>query len=465
MSKLITIENLKTFLAQCDGRYQRSFVIDGSNNITVDEVVNDNNLTSNWVIRDNIIDDNLGTSGDFNIISTPVNTPEDGRPVISVPTNLIGGVKSDELQGTLPLTTFDGSSYTSIKLSNLSGLTSTKRMFNDCKKLTNLNLVGLDTSNVIDMSNMISGCSALKNVNINTLNTTSTESMASMFEGDTSLESIDLTSFDLRKVTDLSDMFSGCTALKEIKFGNGFKYGFNETRVNSINTQRNTTAAMDCRGMFSGCTGLTSIDLSYIDPAVIFVDLENADEETKNNFDKEKIFNKFINGLKYDPTGSNEWFAIDSTDFYNKYIINIGMQGMFDGCTNLNTITTGRGGNTYEFHFGHTPWQIQQLDGQYKPVFTICDLSSCHLDNTTLTYHLFDINRLGYDGSKKSLFGIILDDDNFNYIKNNFSSRNWFQSNGARVYFDGYTIISKGFFESNQTSLASEITVDDGQDA
>ena len=140
------------------------------------------------------------------------------------------------------------------------------------------------------------------------------------------------------------------------------------------------------------------------------------------------------------------------------------MQGMFDGCTNLNTITTGKVANTPEFHFGHTPWQIQQLDGQYKPVFTICDLSSCHLDSVTLMSNLFDINRFVYDGSKKSLFGIILSDDDFNSIKNNFNSRNWFQTNGARVYFDGYTIISKGFFESNQTSLASEITVDDGQD-
>ena len=458
MSKLITIENLKTFLDKCDKRYQGVFVIGGSNDVTTDTAVNDNSPITNWVIGTNVPDNLRGTSDGFSIITTPVNTPEDGRPTIAIPTNLVGGVRNGE-----PLTTFKLSAYTSIKLSNLPGLTSTKLMFNGCKNLTNLNLIGLDTSNVTDMSNMISGCSALKNININTLNTTSTESMASMFEGDTALESIDLTSFDLRKVTNLSNMFRGCTSLKEITFGNGFKYGFNEIRVNSINTQGNTTAAMDCRGMFSGCAGLTSLDLSYIDPAGIFVNLDNI--ESSEIFDKEhfkeNIYFKFINGLKYDPTGSNEWFAIDSTDFYNKYIINIGMQGMFDGCTNLNTITTGRGGNTYEFHFGHTPWQIQQLDGQYKPVFTICDLSSCHLDNTTLTYHLFDINRLEYDGSKKSLFGIILDDDNFNYIKNNFSSRNWFQSNGGRVYFDGYIIISKRFFEA---SLISEIIVDDGQE-
>ena len=71
-------------------------------------------------------------------------------------------------------------------------------MFYDCSSLSSLDLSGLDTSNVTDMSGMFSCCS--------------------------SLSSLDLSGLGTSNVTDMSHMFSGCSSLRTVELGEKFSF-------------------------------------------------------------------------------------------------------------------------------------------------------------------------------------------------------------------------------------------------
>jgi uncharacterized repeat protein (TIGR02543 family) len=71
-------------------------------------------------------------------------------------------------------------------------------MFQNCSKVTDLNLGHFNTSNVTNMYQMFSGCS--------------------------SLTSLDISNFDTSAVTQLTNMFTGCTNLYSVKLGSNFRF-------------------------------------------------------------------------------------------------------------------------------------------------------------------------------------------------------------------------------------------------
>ena len=465
--KFITLKTLKDFLDKCDDRYiQKAISVDPSDppTITLPSTISatfDPNIGSGQdsVFLGNILgntfnggqstppkdDDSGGSSGSPLIVSPNVNFSFQN-----------GGFLTEEGGST---STFENSIATKLKFNNINTIhtTSFVNMFNNCQNLKQLDITCFDTSKATTMANMFSACPQLKSIDVLGFNTANVTSMASMFAGDTSLESIDLTTFDLRNVTDLSNMFNGCTNLKEITFGNGFKYGFNASRDRAIYSNGNLDAAMNCRGMFKGCSSLTSIDLSYMDPAVICVDADiDSVEDTKN-----LIYNKFISGLPWSSNPNIDSSGLGSADaFFAKYFINLGMFDMFEGCTRLTEIKTNTNiTQSPVFAFGHTPWVIgADVEGpNAKSVFTICNLADCHIQGSLKD--LFKINRFDYDRTHRSLFGVILNNNDFNELFPAIQGRKYYQSDDNRVYFDGYIVIKNDYF----ISPTSEIIVDDGQ--
>ncbi|MGI6218161.1 MAG: BspA family leucine-rich repeat surface protein, partial [Coriobacteriales bacterium] len=81
-------------------------------------------------------------------------------------------------------------------------------------KLTSIDLTGLDTSSVDDMSGMFSHCSVLESIDISGLNTSNSTRMGRMFEGCTELKSINLSGLDTSKVTFMDNMFNNCSSLE-----------------------------------------------------------------------------------------------------------------------------------------------------------------------------------------------------------------------------------------------------------
>ena len=122
--------------------------------------------------------------------------------------------------------------------------TNASRMFADCPALKRIDLFGLDTSNIIDMSGMFSGCSSLRQLDTAALNTEKVRDMSLMFEDCRSLIELNLKRFDTACVTTMSGMFRGCTSLTSLDLSNF-----------------NLSLTEDMSFMFYHCCSLESVEL------------------------------------------------------------------------------------------------------------------------------------------------------------------------------------------------------------
>ncbi len=90
--------------------------------------------------------------------------------------------------------------------------------FKKNRTVINLDLSGLDTSRVTNMSAMFSWCSYLKSLNVNGWNTENVQSMFEIFNYCSSLSNLDVSGFQTENVTKMGSMFSRCIQLKIIDF-------------------------------------------------------------------------------------------------------------------------------------------------------------------------------------------------------------------------------------------------------
>jgi len=125
-------------------------------------------------------------------------------------------------------------------------------IFYGCPKLE-LNLNGLDTSSVTNMSYMFYKCHDLTSLDLSNFDTSNVTNMSYMFDGCSSLTSLNLSGFDTSNVTTMSGMFSGCSGLTSLDLSNF-----------------DTSNVTDMCSMFSRCSGLTSLDLSNFDVFYVF---------------------------------------------------------------------------------------------------------------------------------------------------------------------------------------------------
>ena len=89
-------------------------------------------------------------------------------------------------------------------------------MFSDCTNLVSVDLSGLDTSQVTDMTCMFYGCAALKTVNFQGVDASNVTSMSSMFNECSSIKSIDLSGINAARVTNIHTLFNNCFALESV---------------------------------------------------------------------------------------------------------------------------------------------------------------------------------------------------------------------------------------------------------
>lgn len=143
--------------------------------------------------------------------------------------------------------------YRCDKLATIEGLqylnteeaTSMCYMFNNCAKLTSLDLTTFSTGKVTDMSYMFEGCKALQTLNVSNWNTAEVTDMCYMFSECAKLETFNLSSFRTPKVDNMEFMFRGCSSLSEVNVS-----GFTMEAITNM------------RYMFDGCGKLTELQLS-----------------------------------------------------------------------------------------------------------------------------------------------------------------------------------------------------------
>ncbi len=187
--------------------------------------------------------------------------------------------------------------------------------FRDFKNVEEMDISGLDTSSVTDMSGMFEGCSSLKNINISNFDTSNVTDMGEMFKGCSSLESINVSNFNTSKVTYMFGMFKGCSSLKNIDVSN-FDTS-NVTDIEAIFEKCSSLKKIDISafilpkaeevsGLFSDCSSLTEVNMSNIDMQTVsenpsfFGGNDNLKKIDMHNVDLSgcKEFNGLFEGLE-----------------------------------------------------------------------------------------------------------------------------------------------------------------------
>ena len=93
-------------------------------------------------------------------------------------------------------------------------------MFAYLENVDTLDLTGLDTSNITDMSHMFRDSKKLTSLDLSNFNTFKVIYMNNMFYNCTSLTKLNLNSFDTSKVKLMGDMFSYCSSLVTLDLSN-----------------------------------------------------------------------------------------------------------------------------------------------------------------------------------------------------------------------------------------------------
>ena len=122
--------------------------------------------------------------------------------------------------------------------------TSMSSMFRGCAKLEDLDLEGIDTSSVTDMSSMFSSCDIVE-LDAGDWDTSRVEDMSSMFYSCGELAELELNGWDTSSVTDMGYMFFYCENLTALDLSGW-----------------DTSSVTDMHCMFQNCKGLERLNCS-----------------------------------------------------------------------------------------------------------------------------------------------------------------------------------------------------------
>ena len=248
-----------------DMQAQESLVMSGTWGTCPWEITADGTLT----IHPGAGDDTGGKppwDGEYNLFTRVVFAQEGGSKVIA-PTDsgslfvLASQIESIDLSG------LDTS-----KVENMSG------MFDSCRALTAIDLSGLDLSRVTDMGSVFTDCSSLGSLDFSNHDLSQLTSISKAFSDCSSLTSVDFSGADLSQLTSMSAAFTDCSSLVTIDLS-----GCNLSNVTDAGgafagcsalasldlTPLNGSQMTNMPGMFSGCSALTSLDLSGLDTSQV----------------------------------------------------------------------------------------------------------------------------------------------------------------------------------------------------
>ena len=139
---------------------------------------------------------------------------------------------------------------TGLEYLNTEKVTDMSYMFNNCSKLTSLDVTKFNTANVTNMGYMFYSCSALLSLDVTKFNTANVTNMSRMFSSCSKLTSLDVSKFNTVNVTNMNSMFYNCSKLTSLDV-----------------TKFNTANVTDMSFMFFSCSKLTSLDVRNFNTA------------------------------------------------------------------------------------------------------------------------------------------------------------------------------------------------------
>ncbi|HAC5328263.1 TPA_asm: BspA family leucine-rich repeat surface protein, partial [Listeria monocytogenes] len=162
---------------------------------------------------------------------------------------------------------------------NTSSVTNMYAAFSNTNSLKELDISNFDTSSVTDMSYMFSYCTSLEELDLSTFDTSSVTNMYCMLNG-LHLKKLDVSNFDTSSVTNMQLMFGGCKSLEELD-------------VSTFDT----SSVTNMRGVFAECNSLGELDLSTFDTSsattmqIMFYDCTSLEELDLSTFDTSSVTN------------------------------------------------------------------------------------------------------------------------------------------------------------------------------
>ena len=205
---------------------------------------------------------------------------------------------------------------------------STSQLFAGLSVAESMDLSGLDTSGVTDMSRMFFGCTLLRAVDLSSFDTSSVTNMSSMFDGCESLGALDLSSFDTSKVENMSQMFQNCSSLASLDLSS--------FDTSSVAGSDGTYYYDGMWGMFQGCSSLTSLDLSSFNTLKVhsmrymFSDCKRLKSVNLSSFDTKNV--ACFDSMFGDCSALER---LDLSNFNTSRAVGSALSGMFWGCSSL----------------------------------------------------------------------------------------------------------------------------------
>ncbi|EMD5069478.1 BspA family leucine-rich repeat surface protein [Listeria monocytogenes] len=240
-------------------------------------------------------------------------------------------------------------------------LTDISRMFALCRKLSELDVSGLNTSSVTNMSTVFSNTNSLKELDISNFDTSSVTDMSYMFAACTSLEELDVSHFDTSSVTNMYGMFAYCYNLEELDVSN-----FDTSSVNNMlhmfyvcnNLEEldlsnfDTSSVTNMFAMFAYCTSLKEIDVSNFETSSVttmsamFFECSSIEELDLSNFDTRSVTD--MASMFEDSTALKSLYLDNFTDAAS-------MTDMFKGTTSLTYLFASHNLSTFN-RLENTSW-------------------------------------------------------------------------------------------------------------
>ncbi len=233
-----------------------------------------------------------------------------------------------------------------------SGVTNMKGMFKGCSSLSSIDLSALDTSKVTNMNAMFSNCSSLSYMDLTNVDTTSVEDVKYMFEG-AGTTTLEIKGLDTSNITDMTGMFANCNKLETLTLD-----GFNFENVNTFGENKYSNMIAQCENLKSlilknskridillkdyviskeKITSLTlkKCDTSDItDMSRIFEHFSSLKELNLSDFDTSSVTN-----MSFMFTECSSLETLDLGIFDTRNVTD--MTCMFKGCSSLETLDLG----------------------------------------------------------------------------------------------------------------------------
>ncbi|WP_156097160.1 BspA family leucine-rich repeat surface protein, partial [Bifidobacterium bombi] len=221
--------------------------------------------------------------------------------------------------------------------------------FDTASELSSLDVSGWDTSQVKDMSFMFNNADKLRSLDVSRWDTSQVTDMSYMFNTASELSSLDVSGWDTSHVTDMSFMFNNEDKLRSLDVSGwdtshvtNMSYMFMWTEdLTSLDVSRwDTSHVTDMSYMFNDACKLTSLDVSHFDTRQV-TDMQGmfTDASSLGSLDLSRWDTSHVTDMSWMFTDASGLTSLDLSGWDTSHVTNMG--GMFAGASGLRSLRLG----------------------------------------------------------------------------------------------------------------------------